>query len=314
MISEKERVYDKNQIDFVKAAPLMGGISIFLVVVSLILIFTKGFRFGIDFAGGTEMQVRFTQPVDAGQVRDFFDRLVGNASVQGLGEHGDEYLVRFEAREGATEEEANQKNNELIEQVTKALLDGMPMSQEGLLRVDAVGPQVGAYLKRDAILSIFYSLIIILVYVGLRFDYRYAPGAVVALFHDAIVTLGIYSLFGLEINVQVLAAVLTIIGYSINDTIVIFDRIRENLGLHRDIPLPALINKSINETLSRTILTSLTTLIAVAALFFLADGVIKDLSLALAIGIILGTYSTIYCASPSLVLIDRWAKKKRQAA
>ena len=314
MKKEIQTATGRREIDFIGKASAFGMLSVVLVIISLGIIFTKGFQFGIDFSGGTEVQVKFTEPVDAGQVRSFAEGLVSSVSVQGLGERGDEYLLRFEMLEGETDEEINRKNNELIERVTSAFLAEMPMTEDGLLRVDSVGPQVGSTLKRDAVLSIFYALIVILIYVGLRFDYRYAPGAVLCLFHDVIVTLGIYSLFQLEVNMQVLAAVLTIVGYSINDTIVVFDRIRENLGIHRDMKLPALINRSVNETLSRTLLTSGSTLVSVALLYFLADGVIRDLSLTLGIGVVLGVYSTLYAASPSLILIDRWSKNRARRA
>ena len=154
-------------------------------------------------------------------------------------------------------------------------------------------------------LAIFYSLILILVYVGLRFDYNFAPGACICLFHDSLITLGIFSILGKEINIQILAAILTIIGYSLNDTIVIFDRIRENLTLYKQRELPWIINRSINDTISRTMLTSITTLIAVTSLFIIAGGVISDFAFALGIGVIIGTYSSIYIASPLVILFAK---------
>ena len=180
-------------------------------------------------------------------------------------------------------------------------------------RVDSVGPQIGSELKRNGVLAAFYCLLMILIYVGLRFDYKYAPGAVFCLFHDAIITLGIFSLFGREVNVQTLAAILTIIGYSLNDTIVNFDRVRENVTVYRDHNFYTVMNRSLNDVLSRTLLTSVTTLLAVAAMYFLAGGVIRDFAFTLGIGIIVGTYSSIYVASPITLVMDRIQRNRREA-
>jgi preprotein translocase subunit SecF len=186
-------------------------------------------------------------------------------------------------------------------------------AQEGAVvrRVDTVGPQVGAELRRNGILAAFYCLLLILIFVGLRFDYRYAPGAVFCLFHDAIITVGVYSLFNWEFTVQTMAAILTIIGYSLNDTIVIFDRIRENQAHHRDKDIYWISNRSINETLSRTVLTYMITYLTVGSMFFFADGVIHDFSVAMMIGMFLGAYSTVYVATPLMLILDHFRKRRR---
>ncbi len=309
-MSKKEntssKATNKNQgrFRFMDYAKPVAAVSAVIIVICLVVISQKGFNYGIDFAGGTEVQVQFETPVDVSKVRQFTaDMGYKGASVQSFGENN-EYLIRLESIQGATEKETNQLINAMISKVTTGL--GQTFSGAGakIRRVDSVGPQIGNELKKNGMLAVLYSLLMILVYVGLRFDYKFAPGAVFCLFHDAIITLGIYSLFGREVNVQTMAAILTIIGYSLNDTIVTFDRIRENVENIKRMNFKDLINKSINDVLSRTLLTSITTLLAVAAMYFLAGGVIKDFAFTLAIGVIVGTFSSIYIASPLVLLAD----------
>lgn len=300
MASNRER----GKIEFVEKAPIFGGVSVLLVLASLVLIFTRGFNYGIDFVGGIEIQVKFEQEVKSSDLRDFVTGELGldKASVQSFGD-GHEFLVRTESMRGKTEAETTALVNKTVNELTEGLKKKFPGVE--LRKVDSVGPQVGDELRANGLLAIFYSLIMILVYVGFRFDYQFAPGAVICLFHDAIITLGIFSLLQKEVNIQTLAAVLTIIGYSLNDTIVNFDRIRENIPLFKKQTLSFIVNRSVNDVLSRTILTSVTTLIAVACLFFLGTGVIKDLAFTLAIGIVVGTYSSIYVASPLTIFFDK---------
>ena len=287
----------RGKMEFVRKAPLFGGVSLVLVLLSLGLIFTKGFNYGIDFSGGTEVQVRFAEAVQADEIRSLIKDLgLKKASVQEFGE-GNEFLIRTETIEGKNQAETTALVNESVKKVTTGLKTKFTGVE--LRKVDSVGPQVGAELRSNGLLAIFYSLIMIMIYVGFRFDYQFAPGAVICLFHDAIITLGVFSLLGKEVNVQTLAAILTIIGYSLNDTIVNFDRIRENIPLFKKNALEFVVNRSINDVLSRTILTSVTTLIAVACLYFIGTGVIKDLAFTLAIGVVVGTYSSIYVASPT---------------
>lgn len=305
------RDLSSGRYDFIGLAPLMGWISLITFLVAIGLIAFKGFRYGIDFAGGTEMQVKFKQSVPADQVRALISELgLQTATVQSLDKENNEYIIRFEAGEGKNDKEINRANNVLIQKVSEGLKAKLPLAEGGILRVDSVGPQVGSDLKRNSILATFYSLLLILIYVGLRFDIRYAPGAVICLFHDAVVTLGLYSLFDWEVNIQVLAAVLTVIGYSINDTIINFDRIRENLQVYPGRHIRWVINRSTNDVLSRTILTAGSTFMSVLALYLLGTGSIKDLALALGIGIILGTYSSVYVAAPFVLLLDKFSGKK----
>jgi len=301
------------QIDFMKISPIMGGISMITFVVALVFIFTKGFNYGIDFSGGTEMQVKFSSTPDVNKIRQTVDKIdTGGTSVQSFGTDN-EVLIRMQQAKGSNNVETNRLNQERIAAVTKVLQEDLGMAPDGVRRVDTVGPQVGAELQTQAALSILYSLIVVMIYIGLRFDFRYSPGAVLCLFHDAIVLLGIYSAFNHEVNVQVLAGVLTLIGYSMNDTIVVFDSVRGNEPIYKDKGLPFIINRSLNEMMIRTILTSGTTMIASLCLFFFGSGSIKDIALTMIIGIILGTYSSIYVAAPLITITDKVLKKFKLA-
>lgn len=299
---------DPGRFAFMKVAPFLSLTSLVLVVLSCGIILSHGLKYGIDFAGGTEVQVQFPNTPPIAEIRSFLEGVVGSVVVQTLGENN-EVLIRMQMAEGATEKEVNEKNNERIQAVTTGLTKQFSLGGDSIRRVDAVGPQVGAELKTKGLLAIVYSLIMILIYVGLRFDFRYAPGAVICLFHDAIITLAIFSVLDKEVNVQILAAVLTIIGYSLNDTIINFDRIRENEHVFKGKDLTFIINRSVNDVLSRTVLTSLTTLLAVVALFWFAGGVIEDIAFAMGIGVVVGTYSSIYVASPLVILTEKLAKQ-----
>jgi preprotein translocase subunit SecF len=291
--------------DFLGIAKYITAASIVLTLSSLVIIFTKGFVYGVDFAGGTEIQVQFQKPVDAQHVRQFTaDEGFPNASVQAYGTES-EYLIRLETAKGKDDKETGRIMRATIEKITKGLEEKFKDQGATIRKVDTVGPQVGKELKKNGMLAGFYSLLLILIYVGIRFDYKFAPGAVFCLFHDAIITLGVYSLFDWEITTQTMAAVLTIIGYSLNDTIVIFDRIRENTGIYRGKNFAWLANKSINDCLSRTVLTYIFTFVTVFAMYFLAGGVIQDFARTMIIGMCLGVYSTIYVATPLVLALDK---------
>ena len=293
-------------IDFVGKINFWTTFSLVLTALSLVLIFTKGLNYGIDFAGGTEIQVKFAQKVEPADMRGFLEAQgVKNAGVQQFQSgSGSEYMIRMEAIHAATEKEANVELTKVVDKLTQGMRQKFGNME--IRKVDTVGPTVGNQLKRDGVLAMFYSLLLILIYVGLRFDARFAPGAVICLFHDAIVTLGIFSILRLEVNVTILAAILTIIGYSLNDTIVVYDRIRENMKRLHGLTIGQIINKSTNETMARTILTSLTTFLAALALYLFAGGVIENFAFAMGVGIILGTYSSIYVASPFIIWLEKW--------
>ncbi len=258
------------KLNFFSKTKFFVGLSVLFVLASLFLIFTKGFNYGIDFSGGTEIQVKFEDKIDPDKVRNFVEDLkLSGSQIQKFGE-SNEYLIRFQGEQGKTPAETNELLNQAVNRVTQGLQTTLAEFKPEIRRTDSVGPQVGNQLKKNSLLAAFYGLLVILIYVGLRFDYIFAPGAVICLFHDAIVTLGILVLMGKEINVQVLAAILTIIGYSLNDTIIIFDRIRENIHSHSDRQLPWIINRSMNEMLVRSILTSTATLMSTVCLFIFA--------------------------------------------
>lgn len=297
------------RFDFLGLGKYFFIFSIVTTLGSLLIIMTKGLNYGVDFAGGTEIQIQFQKDMDAGQLRDTLEKGgFTQASVQAYGGNK-EYLIRFGIPEGGTEEERNKKLQDSIGAITGLIQKQFADAKPDVRQVDTVGPQVGVELKKKGILAGFYCLLLILIYLGLRFDYKFAPGAVICLFHDSIVTMGIYSIFGLEFSVQTMAAVLTIMGYSLNDTIVIFDRIRENAHIYRGKSFYWLGNRALNDCLSRTLLTFFATFLTILAMFFLADGVIKDFALAMIIGMILGVYSTMYVATPLVILFDKLEKK-----
>ncbi len=290
--------------------PIFGGISLVVFFLALVLIPLKGIHYGIDFAGGTEIEVKFNKLVDPGAVRKVVDNLgFKNTQFQSL-DGGMEFLIRLENEEAATEKEANEKNKVNVTRISTELSKSFAEQGIEIRRVDSVGPQVGSQLKRNSILAAFYSLLLILIYIGMRFDYKYAPGAVLCLFHDAILTLAVVVLVGREVNIQVLAAILTLIGYSLHDTIVTFDRIRENDAQDTGETFIQIINRSVNETLGRTILTTLMTFISVAALYVFGKGAIVDFAFAMLIGICFGVYSTIFVASPLVILYEKYILNK----
>ena len=266
-------------------------LSSILVIISLILLIFKGLNFGIDFKGGTLIELRSSNSkINVSSLRDNLSQMsLGDVSVKNFGNETD-FLIKFEIND----------NKKIIEEI-KTSLDKSFGNNFNFRRVENVGPKVSAELLRSGIIAISVALILMLIYIWIRFEWQFSLGAILALFHDVIVTLGLFSLLGLEINLSIIAAVLTIVGYSMNDTVVIFDRVRENLRKYSDIKIYELTNISINETLSRTIITSVTTLLALLSIFFFGGEVLKGFSLAMIFGVIFGTYSSIYIANTILV-------------
>ncbi|MAJ60982.1 MAG: protein translocase subunit SecF [bacterium TMED88] len=315
------------RIDFIGKRRVAAALSLGLILASLIAIPIRGVRLGIDFAGGNEVQVRFAEgvAVDEGQIREVLSstEVVSDPTVMrfGTGET-QEYLIKFLSDEGSA---AGLSGEEVVmaegagnpvmpgkadqaQQLESALREGIgPLEVQ---RVEFVGPRVGAELQSDGLLSLFWASLAILAYVAFRFSSRFAPGAVVAVIHDLLVTAGIFIMLGLEFDLRILAAMLAILGYSLNDTIIIYDRIRENLETHTKAKLPEVLNLSVNQTLSRTVLTSGTTLLALLSLFFLGGDVIRPFAFAMLIGVLVGTYSSIYIASPLLLLLEARAEAK----
>ncbi len=293
------------RFDFVGRIGLFGGISLILVVASLIFIAIRGISYGIDFKGGTEIQVKFRDQVSIDQVRTSVSTLgLGDIGVQAFGE-GNEFIIRFQGAAAATDKETNELLNASIVKVRDVINKDFASAGPDIRRVDSVGPQVGAELKRNGFLAVFYCLLVILIYVAIRFDYKYSPGAVVCLAHDVIITLAIFVLVGKEVNVPILAAMLTLIGYSLNDTIVVFDRIREMEVTYKGRGLGFIINKAINDMFVRTLITSGTVFVSALCLYLFAGGVVSDIAFAICIGVFFGTYSSIYVAAPLILIMDK---------
>jgi|TARA_B100000073_G_scaffold78939_1_gene59878 preprotein translocase subunit SecF len=282
-------------IEFNKYYNKFNILSSVLVIISLLFLFFKGLNFGIDFKGGTLIELRSADSkINVSSLRDNFNQMdLGDVSVKRFGNETD-YLIKFENKD-------NKKN--IIEEIKKRL-DQSFGNDFDFRRVENVGPKVSAELLRSGIIAISLALALMLIYIWIRFEWQFSLGAILALFHDVIVTLGLFSFLNLEINLSIIAAVLTIVGYSMNDTVVIFDRVRENLRKYSDIKIYELTNISINETLSRTLITSITTLLALLAIFFFGGEILKGFSLAMIFGVIFGTYSSIYIANTVLVRLN----------
>ncbi len=372
------RILKNPTFDFVSKRHLAIGISVAAILVSAVLLFVRGLNLGVDFAGGTSIQVKFNKDITAKEVRDTMHTLgFEKASVQVYGApENHEYLVRVrrislltpkehdeiskavKAKMGSDVDVAayNPDKGDAIDLASthpldkaglKTLIEGLGVrvdevhgggreqryqytvilegvstrlekqldAQLGkgvaqLRRVEYVGPQVGKQLRTAGFLSLLYACVFILIYLAIRFDFRYAPGAVLALGHDAFLTVGFYCLTGLEFNLTSIAAILTIIGYSVNDTVIIYDRIREDASRYQGRPLPDIINTAVNETLSRTIITSLTTVMSLVGLWFFARGTIWAFAVAMTFGIVVGTYSSVYVASPLVLFIDSVIKRQ----
>ena len=262
-----------------------------LIIISLLLLIFKGLNFGIDFKGGTLIELRSNDTkINVSSLRDKFSQMnLGDVSVKKFGSDND-FLIKFENKD-------NKKN--IIEEI-KVNLDKSFGNNYDFRRVENVGPKVSAELLKSGVIAISLSLAIMLIYIWVRFEWQFSLGAILALFHDVIVTLGVFSLFSLEINLSIIAAVLTIVGYSMNDTVVIYDRIRENLGKYHRLNISDIANLSINETLARTIITSVTTLLALFSIFILGGEILRGFSFAMILGVLIGTYSSIFVASPIL--------------
>lgn len=302
------------RFDFVGKAWLFGGISLVLTAVSLIYLAIHGINYGIDFKGGTEIQVKFAQGTTIDDVRGSITKLnLGEIGVQSIGE-GNEYIIRFQGRAGKTDKETNEILNSDIGVIREAIAKDFAAASPEIRRVDTVGPQVGSELKRNGLLAVFYCLLVILIYVALRFDYKFAPGAVLCLFHDAVITLAVFVFVGKEVNVSILAAIMTLIGFSLNDTIVVFDRIREIDTKYHTKGFGFIINKSINEMLIRTLITSGTTFVSALCLYIFADGTVEDIAFSMCVGIFFGTYSSIYVAAPLVLLMEKIGAKAPKTA
>ena len=269
-------------------------VSIILIIISLGFLVFKGLNYGVDFKGGTLIEVRSNNPdTDISRIRATFKNMnLGDVSVKNFGKEND-FIIKIEKK---LNNDPNFINN-IKQNVTKNALD------LDFRRVESVGPKVSSELLKAGVIAICLSLAAMLIYIWIRFEWQFSLGAILALFHDVILTLGIFSLFSLEINLSIVAAVLTIVGYSMNDTVVIYDRVRENLKKNSDLKIFDVTNLSINETLSRTIITSITTLLALFSIFIFGGEILKGFSLAMILGVFFGTYSSIYIANSVLIYL-----------
>ena len=304
------RIVKETNIDFMRGTFIAGLLSAGLILVGFISMITNnGPKLSIDFKGGTMVAVNFTEPVDINKIRNSMsdisiDGQKFDFSKEEIKHFGDESNVAI--RLASLKDEPPQFPQKVADIIASVYPELVPEDRNDfILSIEKVGPKVGAELSGDAVLAIFSALALILIYISIRFEFKYAVGAIAALTHDVAITLGIFSILGYEISLAVIAAFLTIVGYSLNDTIVIFDRVRENVKGLKSIGFRSVINQSINESLSRTIVTSVTTFLVVLILFLVGGEVIHSFAFAMIVGVIVGTYSSIFVASPVVIKMSK---------
>ena len=304
------RIIKETNIDFMRGTFIAGLLSAGLILVGFISMITNnGPKLSIDFKGGTMVAVNFTEPVDINKIRNSMsdisiDGQKFDFSKEEIKHFGDESNVAI--RLASLKDEPPQFSQKVADIIASVYPELVPEERNDfILSIEKVGPKVGAELSGDAVLAIFSALVLILIYISIRFEFKYAVGAIAALTHDVAITLGIFSILGYEISLAVIAAFLTIVGYSLNDTIVIFDRVRENVIGLKSISFRSVINQSINESLSRTIVTSVTTFLVVLILFLVGGEVIHSFAFAMIVGVIVGTYSSIFVASPVVIKMSK---------
>ena len=290
-------VPDTTDIPFLRWRKGLFVFSATLAVISVVLLFTKGLNFGIDFEGGILIEIGTERPADIGDMRVTLGDLgLGEVTLQEFGSDT-EVLIRIERQPGDAEAQ------QVAITIVREALDAKYAGEMTYRRTEFVGPKVGAELIRKGVIAMILAIALMLVYIWFRFELPFAIGAIIALVHDVLLTLGMFSLFGLEFNLAIVAAILLIVGYSMNDTVVVYDRVRENLRKYKKMPLIELLNVSVNDTLSRTVMTSLTTLLALGALLIFGGEVIRDFTIAMIWGVVVGTYSSIFVASSILLYV-----------
>jgi preprotein translocase subunit SecF len=299
-----ELIKPGTQFNFVGQRWILMGISAIAMILTFLLLFTKGLNYGIDFTGGAEVQLHIPKGWDIGRLRDELEKgEIKGLKVQQIGlPEASQYLIKAQGDEHSL----NLVSRHVADILGKSLKPG----EFEIQRVDVVGPAAGSSLRMSGFLSMFYALLCILVYVTIRFDYRYSPGAVLALFHDTVLTLGIFILTQKQFDLQILAALLALIGYSNNDTIIVYDRVREVAHLHPNLSMDKIVNRAINETLGRTILTSMCTFFTVFALWMFGGKVIEDFAFTLMVGIVVGAYSSIFIASSLVIVITHYHENR----
>ncbi|MDC0525133.1 protein translocase subunit SecF [Pelagibacteraceae bacterium] len=279
-----------NKFNFSSKFRVANIFSLILFTTSVLFILFKGLNYGIDFKGGTLIELRASN-TGASEIRTALNKMdLGDVNVKNFGQEGD-YLIKVEQKEN--------DGNKIIPQIKKNLSENLN-TKINFRRVENVGPKVSSELLQSGIIAISLSLAAMLFYIWIRFEWQFSIGSIIALFHDVVITLGIFSVLSLEINLSIIAAVLTIVGYSMNDTVVIYDRIRENLNKYNRLNISEIADLSINDTLARTIITSVTTLLALLSIFILGGEILKGFSFAMILGVVTGTYSSIFVASPIL--------------
>ena len=279
-----------NKFNFSSKFRVANIFSLILFVTSVLFILFKGLNYGIDFKGGTLIELRASS-TGASEIRTALNKMdLGDVNVKNFGQEGD-YLIKVEQKEN--------DGNKIIPQIKENLSENLK-TEINFRRVENVGPKVSSELLQSGIIAISLSLAAMLFYIWIRFEWQFSIGSIIALFHDVVITLGIFSVLSLEINLSIIAAVLTIVGYSMNDTVVIYDRIRENLNKYTKLNINEIADLSINDTLARTIITSVTTLLALLSIFILGGEILKGFSFAMILGVVIGTYSSIFVASPML--------------
>lgn len=290
-------------IDYVGKFKVAGFLSLALIVGSVVMYFTKGLNYGVDFRGGVEIQVKFNKIVSLGELRSALtEKQVAMSQLQSIGdENQNEFLLKLETDKGDL--------NAISTQVGTALTDKFGAGSFEILKNDIVGPKAGAQLRISAFQALAWAILAIMVYLALRFDYKFAPGAIAALIHDVVIILGAFILTQKEFSLQIVAALLAIIGYSVNDTVVIYDRVREIENANPTMGSFEIMNRALNETMSRTIITSLTVLGVSLVMLFMGGAVIHDFFFAMTVGVILGVYSTIFIAVPMTVFTEKFFKK-----
>ena len=308
-------IRDDTKFDFFSRWKIWFGISAVLIVLSLVSLGVRGLNFGIDFRGGTTIRTEATQEVDVGTYRDAIGGLgLGDVSISQVFDpsfRADQYVVMIRIQAQGEEEAVSPATIDAVHAALDTVVPGIKFTS-----VESVGPKVSGELVQTAILAVVAAIGVVLVYIWLRFEWQFAMGAVVALVHDVVLTIGIFSEAQLKFDLSIIAALLTIVGYSLNDTVVVFDRVRENLRKFKQRPLVEVLNLSINETMSRTVYTALTTLLALIALLVLGGDVIRGFVFAMTWGIIVGTYSSVFIASPILLWLGvkrDWSKTDKSA-
>lgn len=286
--------------DFVGKIKLAVILSWVVILIGLgSMVFKGGLSYGVDFSGGILVQVKFSAATSAGDIKQALNDLnLGGVAVQSFGDEANEFMIRAQS--------STSEFSSLSDAVKQSLEKTYGAGSVDVRRAEMVGPQVGKDLRKKGMLAVVYAMIGTLIYIAWRFELQFAIGAILALVHDVLITLGAFSLFNKEIDLPIIAAFLAIIGYSLNDTIIIYDRIRENRGRYSKESFPVIVNRSVNETMSRTIMTTGTTLLVVLALFIFGGGVIHNFAFALLIGINIGTYSTIFVASAFVIAWEKW--------